>query len=71
MKIRDVVNRHIGQVVAECGGNLTQASRVLGIDRRTLYRKVTEDPGLRRALDGARLASFESRMGWQTQTEST
>jgi propionate catabolism operon transcriptional regulator len=30
----------VGQVVAECGGNLSEAARRLGIGRTTLYRKL-------------------------------
>lgn len=31
---------HIQQVLADCGGNLSKASRLLGIPRRTLQRKL-------------------------------
>jgi two-component system response regulator RegA len=31
---------HIQRVMADCGGNLTQAARLLGIPRRTLQRKL-------------------------------
>jgi DNA-binding NtrC family response regulator len=31
---------YIRQVIAEVGGNMAQAARILGIDRRTLYRKL-------------------------------
>jgi two-component system response regulator RegA len=31
---------HIQRVLADCGGNLTQAARLLGIPRRTLQRKL-------------------------------
>ena len=31
---------HIQQVLADCGGNLTRASNLLGIPRRTLQRKL-------------------------------
>jgi two-component system response regulator HydG len=31
---------HIGRVLSAAGGNKTQAARVLGLDRRTLYRKL-------------------------------
>jgi two-component system response regulator RegA len=31
---------HIQHVMAECGGNLTQAAKLLGIPRRTLQRKL-------------------------------
>ena len=29
-------------MLAACGGNKTQAARVLGIDRRSLYRRLEE-----------------------------
>ncbi len=36
---------HIQRVLAECGGNLSQAARLLGIHRRSLQRKLAKDPG--------------------------
>ena len=36
--------RYIRRVVEESGGNISQAARVLGIDRKTLYRKMKERP---------------------------
>ncbi len=38
--LEDVERAHIERVVSECGGNLSQASRVLDIDRTTLYHKL-------------------------------
>ena len=38
---------HIGRVFRECGGNVTHAAKVLGIDRATLYNKLRRY-GLRR-----------------------
>jgi two-component system response regulator RegA len=35
---------HIQRVLADCGGNLSQAARVLGIHRRSLQRKLGKDP---------------------------
>jgi two-component system, response regulator RegA len=35
---------HIGRVLADCGGNITQAARLLGLDRRTLQRKLGKYP---------------------------
>lgn len=35
---------HIQRVLSECGGNLSQAARLLGIHRRSLQRKLGKDP---------------------------
>ena len=35
---------HMQRVLAECGGNVSQAARVLGVDRRTLQRKLAKRP---------------------------
>jgi ActR/RegA family two-component response regulator len=32
----------VERVVAECGGNLSEAARRLGVGRSTLYRKLAE-----------------------------
>lgn len=42
--------RHILRVVRAKKGNLTKAAQVLGIDRRTLYRKLEKYDKARRAL---------------------
>jgi DNA-binding NtrC family response regulator len=36
----EVEKHHIALVLAECGGNISQAARTLGIDRATLYNKM-------------------------------
>ena len=36
----EIERAHIERTIRECGGNLSQASRVLGIDRTTLYHKL-------------------------------
>jgi DNA-binding NtrC family response regulator len=36
----DIERAHIERTIRECGGNLSQASRVLDIDRTTLYHKL-------------------------------
>lgn len=38
---------HLHRVLADCGGNVSQASRILGIDRRSLQRKLARFPPLR------------------------
>jgi len=40
--LKKMVNEHIMAVVGSCGGNKSLAAKELGIDRRTLYRKLTE-----------------------------
>lgn len=36
---------HIQRVLADCAGNVSQASRLLGIHRRSLQRKLSKHPG--------------------------
>ncbi len=38
--LEDVERHHIGRVLADAGGNISQAARTLGIDRATLYNKL-------------------------------
>lgn len=38
---------HINRVLADCGGNISQAARVLGIHRRSLQRKLAKYPANR------------------------
>ncbi|HTY79967.1 MAG TPA: response regulator [Candidatus Bathyarchaeia archaeon] len=38
---------YIQRVLAECGGNVSQAARVLGLHRRSLQRKLTKYPPAR------------------------
>jgi len=35
---------HIQRVLADCGGNVSQAARLLGIHRRSLQRKLAKYP---------------------------
>lgn len=35
-----IVERHIQTALAFCGGNKSKTARLLGIDRRTLYRRL-------------------------------
>jgi two-component system, response regulator RegA len=35
---------HIQRVIHDCGGNITQASKVLGLHRRSLQRKLAKTP---------------------------
>jgi transcriptional regulator of acetoin/glycerol metabolism len=38
--LEDVEKRHISEVLGHTGGNVSQAARLLGIDRVTLYNKI-------------------------------
>jgi two-component system response regulator RegA len=38
---------HINRVLADCGGNVSQAARALGIHRRSLQRKLSKYPSSR------------------------
>lgn len=40
--LEDLVNRYIKRVLVHTGGNISAAARILGIDRKTLYRKREE-----------------------------
>jgi DNA-binding NtrC family response regulator len=40
MSLDEIERRHIASVLQETGGNISHASRVLGIDRATLYNKM-------------------------------
>ena len=35
---------HIQRILADCGGNVSQAARVLGVHRRSLQRKLSKKP---------------------------
>lgn len=39
-ELRDIERLAVVGTLQLCGGNMTQAAQLLGIDRRTLYRKV-------------------------------
>jgi transcriptional regulator with PAS, ATPase and Fis domain len=53
--LRDAVQRHIAQVLADVGGNKRRAARELGVSRATLDRKLLQ------ASRGARLVSASKR----------
>lgn len=36
----EIERRHVLRVLEQCGGNRTIASRILKLDRKTLYRKL-------------------------------
>jgi two-component system, NtrC family, response regulator AtoC len=41
--LSEMEKRYVRRVLAACGGNKTQAARILGIDRRSLYRRLEGD----------------------------
>jgi DNA-binding NtrC family response regulator len=41
--MEEVERRYIQHVLNTVGGNKTTASRILGLDRKTLYRKLSSD----------------------------
>jgi DNA-binding NtrC family response regulator len=40
--LRDLEREYIGRVLDNVNGNKTEAARILGVDRTTLYRKLDE-----------------------------
>ena len=40
LPLREVERRHIRKVLIATGGHRTEAARILGLDRKTLYRKL-------------------------------
>lgn len=37
--LRELERRYVARVLAETGGNISKAARILGVDRKTLYRR--------------------------------
>lgn len=56
LELQEVIERHVMNVVTLRGGNKTEAAKLLGIDRRTLYR---------------RLASYKKRASKKAQEKQT
>lgn len=42
LPLEDVERRHIARVLRYTAGNVSQAARILGVDRKTVYRKLPE-----------------------------
>jgi two-component system response regulator RegA len=47
MSLDRVEWEHINRVLTECGGNVSEAARVLGLHRRSLQRKLAKYPSVR------------------------
>jgi len=60
VSLEEVERRHIAAVLQETAGNISQAARVLSIDRATLYSKIRRY-GLRRDGDEAPMGHAEVR----------
>ncbi|MGE0869957.1 MAG: sigma-54-dependent transcriptional regulator [Kofleriaceae bacterium] len=42
--LAEMERRYVHRVLAACGGNKTHAAKILGIDRRSLYRRLDDSP---------------------------
>ena len=51
--LEEMHRRYVRQVLVSVGGNKTQAARVLGIDRRSIYRRLAEDKAQSDGSDGS------------------
>ena len=40
LSLEDVERRHVAEILRQTGGNVSQAARILDIDRATLYAKI-------------------------------
>lgn len=43
MSLGELKSQHIRRIVDECGGNLSQAAAILGINRQTLYNQLKKE----------------------------
>jgi two-component system response regulator AtoC len=50
VSLEEIERRYIRRVMAATGGNKTLAAQILGVDRRTLYRKELRDAHVRRMM---------------------
>ena len=58
--LEEIERQYIGSVLKQSGGNVTQAARILDIDRVTLYAKIRKY-GLKRAEGGEFEPSVSNR----------
>ena len=59
LSLDQIEKRHIQRALKNANGNKTQAAKALGVDRRTLYRKLERYEGVN---DGSRAESVSARM---------
>jgi two-component system response regulator HydG len=59
----EMERRYVRQVVAATGGNKSHAARILGIDRRSLYRRLKEGQGEAGRSGTATTARAAARLG--------
>jgi len=57
LRLIELEREHIRQCLIMCAGNMSHTARALGIDRRTLYRKL--DSELRGLCDSVRRVRFD------------
>ncbi len=57
--LAELESRYVRRVLAACGGNKTHAARVLGIDRRSLYRRLEEPVPHGTPTEGSSASSAE------------
>jgi two-component system, NtrC family, response regulator AtoC len=59
--LEEIERRHIRRVLEMTRGNKTLAAQILGVNRRTLYRKDLKDPAEPQAVDSKRLSTSPDR----------
>ena len=47
LTLEEINQRYVRQVLAAVGGNKTRAAKILGIDRRSIYRRLEAQPSPR------------------------
>ena len=52
LRLREVLDAHIQRVIRACGGNISLASKLLGVHRRSLQRRLNAPKRRRRRASG-------------------